>query len=695
MTVSGQVYQRRGCLSALIAALLMGAGPAIAAPALAWVFPSGGQRGTTTTVYVHGAGLQRLTGVYVSGTGVTAEVIPTAPQAGKEPASSDDVRNVRLTISSNADLGGREVRVFDQSGISEPRVLYVGQWPEVNEIEPNETPETANPVTIPVTVNGKLQQTADQDCFRFTARAGQIVVCQVYCDRLYSMLYESPPEGFLQLLDTSGKVLAENTACFGWDPMVQLKIPADGAYVARLRDLLWRGGSSAAYRLTLSAGPFVETAFPMGLRRGSSTSVSLLGVNLSNSDAETISAPAVDDRDTMLSSFSQPAGTTNHVSFQLGNDPEVTEQEPDNDPAHATSVPVPAVLNGHISQPGQHAFFRFHADAHERLILEVYAQRGGSLLDSYLVLSDQTGKVLAANDDARGRDSVIDYTFPSAGEYIGDLSDNDGRGGPAYTYRVSIAPPRLDYRITTTPDAACVPVGGSARLDIVIHRWWGLDSPVHLHVEGLPSGVTASTAIAYPGMEHASIALTAERSADPEGQKPTPIRVVGEAEIGGKTISHTGQALQTYLLDGQPQQRSVTGPLTMIVQRSMVSLIPAVNTITIAKGAGASLPVSVEYSGASTRPLAIYMDGLPPGVTADSVQAPDVPGQVVISLHAAQDAPLVSTSCVVYAMPATPGARDPRAQPIACSVAVGVVVGGPAGASLVSGQGTQKVRLAK
>src|ERR1035438_8123936 len=55
----------------------------------------------------------------------------------------------------------------------------VDALPEVLEKEPNNRKENAQRVTLPVIVNGRIDQPGDWDVFRFDGRAGEEIVAEV------------------------------------------------------------------------------------------------------------------------------------------------------------------------------------------------------------------------------------------------------------------------------------------------------------------------------------------------------------------------------------------------------------------------------------------------------------------------------------------------------------------------------------
>jgi hypothetical protein len=126
------------------------------------------------------------------------------------------------------------------------------------EKEPNDSTQTAQAVTLPGIVNGRIDRPDDWDVFRFEGRAGQEVIAEVRARRL-----ESPLDSVLELFDAAGKRLAFNDdhedkfddlRTHHADSLIRFTLPADGTYYARLGDSQSHGGPEYAYRLRLS-GP--------------------------------------------------------------------------------------------------------------------------------------------------------------------------------------------------------------------------------------------------------------------------------------------------------------------------------------------------------------------------------------------------------------------------------------------------------
>ena len=140
-----------------------------------------------------------------------------------------------------------------------------------------------------------------------------------------------------------------------------------------------------------------------------------------------------------------PKGVSNSQPFIVGALPEVGETESNSTPNEANWVDLPVTISGTIASVDDKDFFRFSAEAEQRLICDVTASRTGSPLDSFLTLFDPDGKEVASNDIANGLDSLIDYTIPMEGEYTLQIRDLRYKGGEEFVYRLSIGElPYLD-----------------------------------------------------------------------------------------------------------------------------------------------------------------------------------------------------------------------------------------------------------
>ena len=90
--------------------------------------------------------------------------------------------------------------------------------------------------------------------------------------------------------------------------------------------------------------------------------------------------------------------------------------------ATAQPVSAPTAVDGAVPNQGWQ-YFKFPAQAGQRISIEVLARRIGSTLDPMIRILDSKGRELAFNDDTPGlsSDSSVVHTFKDAGEYIVEI----------------------------------------------------------------------------------------------------------------------------------------------------------------------------------------------------------------------------------------------------------------------------------
>ena len=130
-----------------------------------------------------------------------------------------------------------------------------------------------------------------------------------------------------------------------------------------------------------------------------------------------------------------PLGTTNMVPLAIGSLPEVKKSEKDTAPSQP--VVLPATMVGTIAAPGDSDRYEFDGKAGEEVVFEVIASKLESRLESLLVLSDSSGRVLAeAGKHDNSPDAALKYRLPQDGKYTLAISDREGSGGKNDYYRL-------------------------------------------------------------------------------------------------------------------------------------------------------------------------------------------------------------------------------------------------------------------
>jgi len=161
-----------------------------------------------------------------------------------------------LLPSPEASAGTHSLAVRKQEFISNRLPFAVDTLPESSEAEPNNTVQTAQRVTLPALINGRIDRPDDWDVFRFEGKSNDTIVAEVVARRL-----DSPLDSVLKLTDGEGRVLAvnddhedlaEGINTHAADSYLFVRLPADGSYFVQIGDTARQGGKEYAYRLRLS-----------------------------------------------------------------------------------------------------------------------------------------------------------------------------------------------------------------------------------------------------------------------------------------------------------------------------------------------------------------------------------------------------------------------------------------------------------
>jgi hypothetical protein len=137
-------------------------------------------------------------------------------------------------------------------------------------------------------------------------------------------------------------------------------------------------------------------------------------------------------------------------------------------------------------------------------------------------------RLYARNDDGGpgyGRDSYLVFTPPADGEYAVRIRDSSGGGGPEFSYRLNLRPPRPGFQLTVSPRNPNIPSGGTIPLTVTALRVDAFEGPIEVAVENLPKGLRASAARIAAGQNTTTVLLTAEAGA--EFANAAPLVVAG------------------------------------------------------------------------------------------------------------------------------------------------------------------------
>ncbi len=562
-------------------------------PDIGYVFPGGGCRGTSFDVIVGGQYIKEVTKAFISGDGIKARVVKwyRPMTQGEYTKINRDIRTkqeeaglsreaaikvlgitdeqlaemkiyemrradpkrqpnpqlleeltVRVEVTADAEVGARELRLLTDTGMSNPLWFYVGQWPDVSEQEPNDdVPHDAVKVKLPTVINGQIMP-GDVDRFAFQAKKGTRLVASCAARELIPYLADAVPGWFqavLRLYDEQGDEVAfADSLGFRQDPVLYYEVPRDGTYVIEVRDSIYRGREDFVYRISIGEIPFVTGLFPLGGKVGQACTVELMGWNL---PFETLDIDPVSYRGRSVQPvvLEHESIFSNKVGFMTDILSETMEREPNDTAETARKVGGSIVINGRIDKPGDVDYYQI--DASGAIVLEVYARRLYSPLDSVVRLVTASGDVVAHNDDYEDKswplithhaDSRIHATTRGA-RYV-TISDAQGRGGPDYGYRLYIRPPRPDFGLYVTPSSVTAQAGTCVPITVHAIRHDGFDKDIVLELENAPPGFELSGAWVPGGQDKCRLTLTVPKEAPAE---PLVMHILGHGAGPRRNLS--------------------------------------------------------------------------------------------------------------------------------------------------------------
>lgn len=463
-------------------------------PVASYIYPAGGQRGTTVPVRVGGLFLYEKCGFTLDGQGLIASkqlvrtkalwfegpLLPLPDSQQQEDYPADMAGTV--AIAKDAAMGPRRGWVFTSQGGAGGLAFAIGELPEVLEKEVDGDP-IPHAVALPVTANGRIFPRDDVDLWEFEAKAGQTITALAVAKSL-----RSPLAAKLEILDASGRVLTENMihALSGSDESVQFTAPATGKYRVRIGDSKGQGGQAYVYRLTLTTEVVPEAAFPL-------------------------KAPADGLQDVL---------------------------------DMAKVAVAPAALNGRLAKPGTSHEWKVELKKAVKYTFDLQARRFDSPLCGIVTIHDSTGKELArseASDPAL--DPTIAFQPPTDGTFTVRVAERfRSRGGPNFTYRLRIADgtgEKPGFKLIVpfdtrqpqgpAPDAITVLRGTPTKVKVNVERMGGFAGPVELSVSSLPKGVTCKPTIVAANQATGELTLETDKTAPIVS---VPLSIVGTASAG-------------------------------------------------------------------------------------------------------------------------------------------------------------------
>jgi len=434
-----------------------------AVPVLEHFYPVGLNVGSTQTLTLQGKFDPWPPHVWVEGEGLAC-------------IAQTNKGKIDVTVDAEAEPGPRLIRVFNDEGASEPRILVIDESWTLAEAEPNNKFDAPQSVaSLPMTIDGRLERNGDVDSFRIDLREGQWLVAEAECYTVMGKL-----DAALRLVSTNGVQLAWNHDFATLDPRLVWRAPAARSVVVQVfgfaypanSDVQLAGGEGANYRLRVRA----ESTPP--------------------------AAPC-------------PEG----------------EREPNGTFTEAAELPLPCQRHGAIAPAGEVDRFKVQMRKGEYIEAMVEAAAIGSALDPRLAIEDAQGQSLAQSEERNMTGNArLEWQAPADGTFAISVRNWQRRGGPEFTYRLRVIPLGPACEATFAAGSLALSGGSTNDVKVAIKRLRGFTNEITLEFTDLPDGLSAAEVKAPEKDGEATLKLLAATNAPPfSGPVQVLCRVAGQA----------------------------------------------------------------------------------------------------------------------------------------------------------------------
>lgn len=492
---------------------------------LGYLFPAGGQVGTTVEIEAGGLNINKATKVFFSHPGIKGEL-----EAIEEPASEKRKRRrlndqsspqladkvkIRITIADNVPCGLYDLRLQGPKGVSNMLPFEVASYPNFIENKkssfnkPNKVESTPTVLCGYVTPGGV-------DYFKFAGKQGDSLVISVKARQLVPYIADAVPGWFqpvIKLMDARGKEVAySDDYLHNVDPLIVTRLPKTGNYTLMIHDAIYRGRQDFNYRIQLGVIPYVTGRYPAYGVVGKRVKQQLTGVNL---DATKASVKVKKEGYHHLT-YTNKVGTSNAVSFYALPKGKKLIQYPKGE----VELTLAAAIADSLTSEAKVKRYKISGNKNEPIIVDLIGRRNSSRIDAVMRLCNRYGRVLAEADDTEDpiqglmtfhADPVLKYTPKKNEELILEVEDLHRGYGRDYHYLLQRHSQLPSFNAFVSPANITVASGGTAafRVDIT----GKLKRPANLEIKGLPKGFTTSN-LNLRGGRRWDVSITTPKGAD-------------------------------------------------------------------------------------------------------------------------------------------------------------------------------------
>ena len=355
-------------------------------PSLLRIHPAAIATGSRVVLELTGAGMETAVDLLASRPGLVFRILPQDPlpapaKAGARPMPrpanmpSRLACRVEVTVPATLGSGWLDLRVITPGGVSNPRHLLVTDQAVLLEKEPNSEPETAQELAPGQVASGIINATTDVDYYRFQGKKGQRILAWLATTSLDSRL-----PGAVEIIGPDERVLAQARDSVDADALLDLTLPTDGSYRARVFSFGHvEGNADCFYLFRVGAEPVVEAVHPLvvsaaggeclvfGHALPGGTAIPGRTDGLEQARLQLDPAQEKESNGNILAGllplkpFRWRGAPGPVIRLPVADGPVLVEEGDNNTSDKATTLTLPALVAGRLEKPGDRDWYSFEA----------------------------------------------------------------------------------------------------------------------------------------------------------------------------------------------------------------------------------------------------------------------------------------------------------------------------------------------
>jgi hypothetical protein len=587
----------------------------------------GAKRGAAVELTLTGTNLTDPVGVLLSCPGEVT--IPTDNKNGTDPARL----RVKVELPADCPIGLHTIRVVTKHSVSNFRPFVVDEFPTLPEVETNHSKDNPQAIEVPVVVTGRTDAEAS-DYFKFKVNAGQTLTFEVLARRI-----GSPLDPIIVLHDGKTKrelvaLYADDTPGLQSDCRLTHTFKEGGEFLIEVRDTTYRGGADYYYRLRIGDFPGATTAFPVAIQHGTSAKVGFAGPDTADIPAVSVMAPAEPSLAAVYATPKRGAASGWPVPVRLSDMPELTEQEPNNEPAKANKLPVPGGVSARFEKPGDVDHFAVMCKKGVKYTASAMTYEINTPSEVLIRVLDGKGAEVGRSNPAQAN-AHVEFTTAADGEYVIACEQLNFLSGPNEIYHLAVQPVAGDFTITLALDRAEAAAGDGTSVMATVTRLNGYTGPIELAIAGdkALSGKTVLPA----GQTIAFVPLFVKAGTKPGAHH---FRIRGLANVGERELVRFGTLTEAVkaTLGGipNPPPELLDVCAVGVTEKPPLALHLTLEPSKIEKGKSGKLIVEAKRDKAADGEISIAPLFTPPNITpaAKPIAKGQTKGEIAVTVAA-------------------------------------------------------------